>query len=154
MTVEYRVITLGDQGEVISCDVLWCGGDQKAIEQVKQMANGRSLELWSGAHFLCRFPASEHQLHAAQDSDQITTSSAGELPISRALGPSLTDPAPSKTPADGRMATSALRRFGEKLSLHTALPRGAVEALCALQGRTQIYEAGKEFIVVTKPPSS
>jgi CRP-like cAMP-binding protein len=153
-TIDYRVVTMGNQGEIISCDVLRCGGDQEAIEEVKHRVNGHALELWSGAQFLCRFPGTERQLPDAQNRPMMTAPGS-ELPVLRASQNGLTtDLISSKAPVDSGTAASVLERFAENLSLHMVLPRGAVEALCALQGRPKIYGAGKEVVPKRIAPTS
>jgi hypothetical protein len=55
----YRVYVTTIDGHITApATLIACDNDQEAIGKAKQFVNGRAVELWEGARFIVRFPAS------------------------------------------------------------------------------------------------
>jgi hypothetical protein len=53
---EYRIYFVGHDGRFAGVKELECVGDAEAIEEAKQLIDGRDIELWQRARFIQRFP--------------------------------------------------------------------------------------------------
>ena len=55
----YRIyVATTDEHITAPATLIECDNDQEAIGKAKQFVNGRAVELWEGARFIMRFPAS------------------------------------------------------------------------------------------------
>jgi hypothetical protein len=55
----YRIYVTTTDGHVTApATVIECDDDQEAIAKAERFINGRAVELWEGARFIVRFPAS------------------------------------------------------------------------------------------------
>jgi hypothetical protein len=55
----YRIYVTTTDGHITApATLIECDNDQEAIGKAKQFVNGRDVELWEGARFIVRFPAS------------------------------------------------------------------------------------------------
>jgi hypothetical protein len=55
----YRIYVTTTDGHITEpATLIECDDDQEAIGKAKQFVNGRAVELWEGARFIVRFPAS------------------------------------------------------------------------------------------------
>jgi hypothetical protein len=52
---QYRVYFVGREGRFSHAEEIECDGDQEAIEQTQQFADGYDVELWERGRFIRRF---------------------------------------------------------------------------------------------------
>jgi hypothetical protein len=52
--MDYRIYFLDDEGRIISFKGVVCESDQQAIEQARQLLEGRDAELWQQHRFVVR----------------------------------------------------------------------------------------------------
>jgi hypothetical protein len=50
----YRLYKVGRDGRFCGVEIIECRDDQEAIEQAKQAAKGRDVELWDRDRFIVR----------------------------------------------------------------------------------------------------
>jgi hypothetical protein len=51
---EYRVFTVGSDGDFIGSKLLLCDDDEQAVEKANQLLDGHDLHVWSGPRYVRR----------------------------------------------------------------------------------------------------
>jgi hypothetical protein len=58
---EYRVFTVGPEGDFIGSRVLLTDRDEQAVEKAKQLLDGYDVHIWSGTRFVGRLKHTEEE---------------------------------------------------------------------------------------------